>query len=71
MAAAASIICIVVLSCVVKTQRVDDVTTFNRRQDILEETADVAKRAVDRLTAKLETYRGTGKPVKHLALATS
>lgn len=34
------------------------------RQDILEETADVAKRAVDRLTVKLEKYRGTGKPVE-------
>eukprot|EP00040_Diaphanoeca_grandis_P039895 m.260514 g.260514 ORF g.260514 m.260514 type:complete len:520 (-) comp40030_c0_seq1:106-1665(-) len=34
------------------------------RIDILEETADVAKRAVDRLSIKLEKIRGTGKSVE-------
>ncbi len=33
------------------------------RVDILEETAEVAKRAVDRLSAKLEALRGTGKTI--------
>lgn len=33
------------------------------RVSILEETADVAKRAVDRLSLKLEKYRGTGEAI--------
>lgn len=34
------------------------------RRDILEETAGVAKRAVDRLSLRLEEKRGTGEPVE-------
>lgn len=34
------------------------------RRDILEETAGVAKRAVDRLSVRLEAKRGTGEPVE-------
>jgi hypothetical protein len=34
------------------------------RKDILEETAGVAKRAVDRLSLRLEAKRGTGEPVE-------
>ena len=34
------------------------------RIDIIQETTEVAKRAVDRLSAKLEAARGTGKPVE-------
>ena len=34
------------------------------RIDILEETGPVAKRAVDRLSAKLEAVRGTGESIE-------
>jgi cytochrome P450 len=34
------------------------------RRDILEETAGVAKRAVDRLSVRLEAKRGTGEKVE-------
>ena len=34
------------------------------RRDILEETAGVAKRAVDRLSLRLEAKRGKGEPVE-------